>query len=191
MTRKKSRKRASGSVSFLVIGAVFLIGAAAIIALSANNDKKRQNNDAYILPPASLNVPAPNLTLTDLQGNTVSLSDYLGKVVLVNNWATWCPPCLAEIPELQAYYNDHSDENFVLIGIEAGEPVSEVAAFVKSHGLTYPIWPDPQTKAVAAFRNGNLPSSYVIDASGTIRYAWSGQINQPTLEKYVTPLLTP
>jgi peroxiredoxin len=172
------------------VGGVFLIGAALIIILSANSDKVRQN-DAYLIPPAAASYPAPDLTLTDLQGNAVSLSDYKGQVVLVNNWATWCPPCLAEIPELQAYYSAHADEGFVMIGVEAGEPPEEVAAFVKSYGLTYPVWPDPDMEAVNAFRNGSLPSSYVIDRDGMIVYIWNGPINQPTLDKYVTPLLIP
>ncbi len=190
MSKRKSRKKPVTAISALLLGAVFLIGAALIILFSANSDKVAQT-EAYLIPPAVASYPAPDLTLTDLQGNSVSLSDYIGQVVLVNNWATWCPPCLAEIPELQAYYNAHADEGFVLIGIEAGEPVAEVAAFVKAHGLTYSIWPDPTTSAVNAFRNGNLPSSYVIDKNGIIIYMWTGQINQPTLDKYVTPLLTP
>jgi peroxiredoxin len=190
MSKRKARKKSPPVVPMFVMGAVFIIGAALIIALSANSDKAQQNT-SYLIPPASVNRAAPDLTLTDLEGKTVSLSDYKGQVVLVNNWATWCPPCLAEIPELQAYYDVHADEGFVLIGIEAGEPVSEVAAFVQSHGLTYPIWPDPNTRAVNAFQNGSLPSSYVIDRDGIIIYAWSGQINQPTLDKYVTPLLVP
>lgn len=190
MPKRRSPKKPVAAVSTLLVGAVFLIGAALIILLSANSDKVAQT-EAYLIPPAAASYPAPNLTLTDLQGKTVSLGDYIGQVVLVNNWATWCPPCLAEIPELQAYYNAHADDGFVLIGIEAGEPVAEVAAFVEAHSLTYPIWPDPTTSAVSAFRNGSLPSSYVIDKDGMIIYMWNGQINQPTLDKYVTPLLVP
>jgi peroxiredoxin len=139
--------------------------------------------------PAQVSYPAPDLSLTNLQGNLVSLSDYRGQIVLVNNWATWCPPCKEEMPELQAFYDAHKDLNFTIIAIEAGEPVNEVADFVRRYGLTFPVWLDPTLKATAAFRNPGLPSSYVIDASGRVRLAWAGAVSRETLEQYVTPLL--
>jgi peroxiredoxin len=173
--------------TFLAAG-VFLIGAAVIMVFSANVDKIQQFDSSMLLPAAA-NYPAPELTLTDLQEKAVSLGDYLGGVVLVNNWATWCPPCKVEMPELQAYYEAHADDGFVLIAIEAGEPLDEVAAFAQAYGLTFPIWLDPHSIALEAFQNWDLPSSYVIDTDGTVVYSWTGPVNQQTLEKYVTPLL--
>jgi peroxiredoxin len=139
--------------------------------------------------PAPVNFAAPELTLYDLDGEQVSLADFEGQVVLVNNWATWCPPCKAEMPTLQAYYEKHKDQGFLLIGIEAGEPADEVAQFVEDYKLTFPIWLDPQNKALSAFHNQNLPSSYVIDRQGTVRLAWVGAISKSILEKFLTPLL--
>ena len=133
--------------------------------------------------------PAPELTLTDVQGRSVSLSDYRGQWVLVNNWATWCPPCKAEMPELKSYYEAHRDEGFVIVAIESGEPADEVTAFASSYGLTFPVWLDPTGEALEAFANFNLPSSYVIDRDGVIRMYWTGPVDVGTLEKYVTPLL--
>jgi cytochrome c biogenesis protein CcmG, thiol:disulfide interchange protein DsbE len=129
------------------------------------------------------------LTLTDLQGSPVSLETYRGRVVLVNNWATWCPPCKAEMPELQAYYETHASDDFVIIAIESGEPADQVTDFVQSYGLTFPVWLDPKGTALEAFQNWDLPSSYIVDRDGTVLMSWTGQINQATLEKYVTPLL--
>lgn len=139
--------------------------------------------------PVQVSYPAPELSLTDLQGNPVSLSDYRGQTVLVNNWATWCPPCKEEMPELQAYYEAHKGQRFTIIAIEAGEPVAEVADFVRRFGLTFPVWTDPTLKASVAFRDPGLPSSYVIDANGTVRLAWAGAISRKTLEQTVTPFL--
>jgi peroxiredoxin len=139
--------------------------------------------------PAQVDYPAPDLILTDLQGNPVSLLDYRGQTILVNNWATWCPPCKKEMPALQAYYEAHQRSKFTIIAIEAGEPAAEVADFVQHYGLTFPVWIDPTLKATVAFRNPGLPSSYLIDAKGRIRLAWAGAISQKALEKYVTPLL--
>ena len=65
--------------------------------------------------PGEMNYPAPALTLTDMQDQTVSLADYKGQWVLVNNWATWCPPCRAEMPELNAFFEAHKDEGFVFV----------------------------------------------------------------------------
>jgi len=139
--------------------------------------------------PAQVNYPAPKLELIDLQGDPVSLSDYKGQVVLVNNWATWCPPCEAEMPELQSYYQNHQQQNFTVIAIEAGDPLPEIVAFVERYTLTFPVWQDPRLKAVAAFRYSGLPSSYVINENGDVRLVWTGPIRYDMLEKYVTPLL--
>lgn len=141
------------------------------------------------LVPAKLNVAAPSLLLSDLTGKTVSLADYAGNIILVNNWATWCPPCREEMPVLQAYYQDHWQEGFVLIGIEAGDPAEEVQAFVQQFGLTFPIWLDPEIEALRAFRNNALPNSYLIDRQGKVILGWTGALNRETLEKYITPLL--
>jgi len=111
-------------------------------------------------------------------------------VVLVNNWATWCPPCKAEMPTLSAYYNEHNTEGFMIVAIEAGDPLGDVSQFAQSRNLKFQVWLDPNGAALKAFDNGNLPNSYVIDRSGTVRYAWTGEINKAMLEKYVTPLLT-
>lgn len=147
-----------------------------------------QSNEISVVP-AAVNFAAPELSLSDLNGKQSSLADYRGKVVLVNNWATWCPPCKAEMPTLLAYYEKYKDQGFVLIGIEAGEPADEVAKFVAEYKLTFPIWLDPNNRALTAFQNQGLPNSYVIDEQGVVRLAWTGAINTTMLEKYVTPLL--
>ncbi len=143
----------------------------------------------YSVTPSVVNYAAPELALNDLDGNTVALSDHIGSVVLVNNWATWCPPCKAEMPTLQAYFTGHKDDGFMLLAIEAGDPVPEVAQFVESYELTFPILLDPSNLALRAFRNDSLPSSYVIDRQGTVRLAWTGPISLEKLENFVTPLL--
>ena len=132
---------------------------------------------------------APEFTVKDLQGNAVALLETRGKVVLVNNWATWCPPCKAEMPALQAYFDQHAGQDFTLVAISSGETAEVVADFVREYGLTFPVWVDEEQKAAVAFRNLGLPSSYVIDRDGTVRLAWNGAISLENLEKFVTPLL--
>lgn len=139
--------------------------------------------------PLAVDYPAPKLSLKDLAGKPVSLADYAGQVVLVNNWAYWCPPCRAELPILQGYYQDHRTQKFAILGIESGSSARIVTDYVARYELTYPIWLDPKIKAVAAFGNRSLPNSYVIDGDGQVRLAWTGPISRSMLEQYVTPLL--
>jgi hypothetical protein len=75
------------------------------------------------------------------------------------------------------------------VAIESGEPADQVASFVKEYGMSFPIWLDPHGKALENFQNWTLPSAYAIDRGGIARLSWTGAINQPTLEQYVTPLL--
>jgi cytochrome c biogenesis protein CcmG/thiol:disulfide interchange protein DsbE len=146
-------------------------------------------SDDNSVVPSVVNFPAPDITLNDLNGKKVSISDYRQQIVLINNWATWCPPCKAEMPTLLKYFKAHSNQGFMLIGIEAGDPLDDVASFVDDYGLTFPILLDPNNKSLVAFHNDNLPSSYVIDNNGNVVLAWTGPINGPMLEKYLTPLL--
>jgi peroxiredoxin len=140
--------------------------------------------------PAQVNYSAPDLTLTDLRGQAHSLADYRGQVVLINLWATWCPPCKEEMPELQAFYDKHGDEGFTIIAINDGDPTPDVLQFVEDYRLTFPVWLDPTYAATEqAFKTLNLPSSYVMDRSGIIRLAWVGGINRKMLEKHVTPII--
>jgi hypothetical protein len=93
------------------------------------------------------------------------------------------------MPTLEAYYQSHRHDGFVVIAIEDGEPVAEVAAYVREMGLTFPVWPDLESAATKVFGINNLPTSYVIDRSGVVRQRWSGAITSETLEQYITPLL--
>lgn len=181
-------KRRSAVIITLLASGIFLLGAG-LIPLVVNAQQKALEAIAPILPPNLTNYPAPQLELTDLKSNPVSLEDYRGQVILVNNWATWCPPCIIEMPELQAYYAAHASQGFVVVAIESGDPADQVASFVQEYGITFPVWLDRQSKAQGIFNNWDLPSSYVIDREGVVRLSWTGGVNQPTLEQYVTPLL--
>jgi peroxiredoxin len=128
--------------------------------------------------------------LTDLDGKSVALADFKGQVILYNAWATWCPPCKEEMPTLEAYYQDHKQAGFVIVAIEDGQPVSEVAAFAESYNLSFPVWPDLKYVATTAFKTNSLPTSFVIDRSGTVRLTWTGAITRAVLEKYVTPIIS-
>ena len=144
----------------------------------------------FTAAPAGVHFAAPALILTDLAGEPHSLSDFRGQVVLVNLWATWCPPCKAEMPVLQEYFERQRDQGFIIIAIDDGDPPPEVRAFVQEYGLTFSIWLDPTYEATErAFKTRALPSSYVIDREGMVRLAWAGAITAANLDRFVTPLI--
>jgi peroxiredoxin len=188
MSKKKYRRKSQRPYPIIPMAAGLLLIGFAFVMMAF--PKSRSNAESLpSVEPVSVNFAAPELSLENLTGSTEALTDYRGSVVLVNNWATWCPPCKAEMPTLAAYYNEHRSEGFTIIAIEAGDPVDVVSPFVQSYNLEFPVWLDPNGASLRAFGNGTLPSSYVIDRSGTVRYAWTGEINREMLEKYLDPLL--
>lgn len=188
-TKKPVNKSKPWGLLVMGIGLVLLGMAAGFLWLPSAQSDQDETSPVQSVIPAKVNFKAPELALRDLSGTETALEDYRGQVVLVNNWATWCPPCKDEMPALQAYYARHKDQGFNLIAIEAGESLEEVAAFAKNYDLTFIVWLDPNTSAMQAFNNYNLPSSYVIDRKGVVRLAWTGAISLEMLEKHVTPLI--
>ncbi len=148
-----------------------------------------QGTHDFSVVPSGVSFPAPDLTLNDLHSQKVSLADFRPQIVLVNNWATWCPPCKLEMPALQKYFEEHAQEGYALIAIEAGDSIEDVTEFVNEYKLTFPVLLDPNEKSLIAFHNDSLPSSYVINHEGTVVLAWTGPISYAMLEKYLTPLL--
>jgi len=162
---------------FLALGVAFMLKPESLPSASLPQD--------FSTIPVEVDLPAPDLTFTTVDGTLVSLSTFQGSVVLVNLWATWCPPCREEMPALQAFYEEYRSSGFVLVAIDQGETVKEVVPFVEEYGLTFPVWMDPASQAGAEFNTMNLPSSYVIDRTGRIRLMWIGGISRGNLDKYV------
>lgn len=170
---------------------LILLGLAAFFAWPRSDvSAEVQVSNSVSTIPVEANYAAPNLELTALDGKQYALADFLGSVVLVNLWATWCPPCKAEMPTLEAYYQAHQADGFVTIAVNDGDPKEDVVAFAQDYGLSFQVWLDPTYQATDhAFKTRNLPSSFVIDRDGNVRLRWVGEINRDTLEKYVTPLI--
>jgi len=189
-SKKKYRRKKKNQFPIVPIAiGLFLIGFALLTLRPSKSESNTEPVNSNSVVPMEVNYAAPELSLQNINGETERLTDYLGSVVLVNNWATWCPPCKAEMPTLVAYHNEHNAAGFSVIAVEAGEPLETVSPFVKSFEMTFPVWLDPNGASLRAFGNGTLPNSYVIDRTGTVRYAWTGEISKAMLEKYVTPLI--
>jgi cytochrome c biogenesis protein CcmG/thiol:disulfide interchange protein DsbE len=134
---------------------------------------------------------APDFTLpTVAGGSSLKLSDYKGKVVLVNFWATWCPPCREEIPDFIKVRNSLNAKGFEIIGIAMDEGGAKVVApFAKEYGITYPLVLGNRdvTKRYGGIRG--IPTSFLIDRDGKIAEKWVGMISEETLEKAVKAVL--
>jgi len=184
--RRKNKKIRTGMGVAIGVGIFLLV--AVLMSLPQKSDDHAASVSSYSTIPMEADFRAPELSLENVNGEIESLTDYLGQVVLVNNWATWCPPCKAEMPEIVAFYKDHATDGFMVVAIEAGEPKEEVLPFVEQLQMSFAVWLDPDGLSLRAFKNGNLPNSFILDREGTVRLMWTGQINRAMLDKYVTPL---
>lgn len=132
---------------------------------------------------------APDLKLTSLAGEQVSLEGLRGSTVLLNTWATWCPPCRDELPALEAVARRYADRGLVVVGVNIGESPSAVRSFVDRSGLTFPVWLDPGEASLRAFATISLPSTFLIDPSGLVRARWFGATCERDLEAAILPIL--
>lgn len=134
--------------------------------------------------------PAPKLELKDVEGRALRLSDYKGRVVLLNFWATWCAPCRAEMPDLIKWQREYKSKGLQVIGVTyPPEELAEVREFIKSIEVNYPVaLGEEQTKAL--FDKGEtLPVTAVIDKKGMVREVIRGIIFPEEFEEKVKPLL--
>jgi thiol-disulfide isomerase/thioredoxin len=134
--------------------------------------------------------PAPKLEIKDVEGGALRLSDYKGKVVLLNFWATWCAPCRAEMPDLVKWQREYRSKGLQVIGVTyPPEELAEVREFIKSIKVNYPVaLGEEQTKAM--FDKGEtLPVTVVIDKKGMVREVIQGIIFPEEFEQKVKPLL--
>ena len=130
---------------------------------------------------------APNFKLTTLEGEEVQLSDYRGKKVFINFWATWCPPCRAEMPDMQKLYEeDKLDIEILAINITESEPSEEnVKQFVEDFGLTFPILMDRNTEVASNYKVQAYPTSYMVDSKGIIRFIAPGAMNHDLMVQLI------
>jgi thiol-disulfide isomerase/thioredoxin len=135
---------------------------------------------------------APDFNLPDMDENRHSLKQYRGKVVLINFWATWCPPCIREMPSLEKLYQKFKDKPFVMLAINQWEDEDRVFEFMGQLKTipTFPILFDPDSKISDAYGVQGLPSSYIIDKQGQIVYRATGgrDFDHPEIERTIKSL---
>lgn len=138
-------------------------------------------------PPMDEGAPAPPLALPDLEGRTVDLAALRGKVVAVNFWASWCAPCIVEIPELAEVWTRNRDRCFELLGVAEESAREDVLRMAPA--IPYPVLLDERASALAPWRVQGYPRTYVVDAEGNVRHTFQGAIRRSQLEEAIRPLL--
>ena len=118
--------------------------------------------------------PAPELKAQDLTGTTRTLADYRGKVVLLNFWASWCPPCLREMPSMERLRLQMKGRPLAIVALDSAETPEEVNAFLSKMKLGFPILLDPDGSNTRRWKVFALPTTFLLDAQGRVRYVLTG-----------------
>ncbi len=183
-SRTKLRRSRSNQMSPLVplgllMGAVilFIVGFGFLSGNNASASTSRSGNTV-------------DFTINDFNGQATELSSYRGHPVLVNLWASWCPPCRAEMPTLISFYNQHKDEGFELLAVNSTDTAEPAKQFMQAQDMPFPVLFDPEGKAMQMFNTNGLPASYLIDRQGNIVFSWVGGISSDILKTKVAPLLS-
>ena len=149
--------------------------------------------------PIITGAEAPDFVASDLSGGERKLSDYRGKVVLVNIWATWCAPCREEMPSMERLYEDLKDPDFEILAVsvdaragendEFGRPGGDLRAFAKEMGLTFPILHDPEGRIQRTYQTTGVPETFLIGRDGIIYKkvaggtTWDAPVNQDLVRR--------
>lgn len=184
-------------VLILILVFVLLIGGAYVLytrlepslapdqlAAQTTNAADDQNNSAD--SDEQEQVTAPDFTVYDVSGNPVKLSDYFGKPIVLNFWASWCGPCQMEMPDFQEKYEALDGQvQFLMINMTDGsrETVTSASEFIKKQGYTFPVLYDTETDAAAAYSANSLPTTFFIDAKGYVIAQATGAISGDTLQR--------
>lgn len=140
-------------------------------------------------PAPKIGREAPDFSVQTLDGQTYNLSDFRGQPVWINFWASWCPPCRAENPDIQAVYEANKADGLVVLGIAIGEEDGTVRGYVDRTGLTYDIGLDRGTDIAAKYRIVGIPTHFFIDRDGILREWRIGSMSKKTMEKKVAEVM--
>jgi peroxiredoxin len=161
--------------------------------LSAQAAEPEQPKLGHQLTAPSELLPAPDFTLQDSDAKKYSLKDYRGKVILLNFWATWCPPCRREMPSIERLHQKLKDRDFVVLALDQKEGDDQVFAFTGDIGvdLTFPILFDKNSSVSRAYVVQGLPTTYIIDKKGNVRFRAIGgrEFDHPEVEKQILQLM--
>lgn len=153
--------------------------------ITSKNNTSTQTADAN---PSAIKTKAIDFKLKDLNGQELSLSDLKGKKVFLNFWATWCPPCKAEMPEIEKLYQETKDSDLVIVAVEIGEPLETVKSFIDSNKYSFKVLIDPDQSVASKYNITSIPTSYFIDTDGNIVSKHVGGMNLDQMKLYIKTL---
>ena len=179
------RKTILGLILFIVLLII------AYLAYHTLSDKYKSIN---FVEPATYStqntqsLKAPDFTIFDAKGNQVHLSDFIGKPVVLNFWASWCPPCKDEMPHFnKAYATYKNDVIFIMVDLTDGQRETQVIgqAYVNEQGYNFPVYFDNKQSAAKAYNIRSIPATYLIDSNGNIITNYEGGIDEKTLKEAI------
>ena len=175
---------------WIALIALVLVLGGGWIAFSRTLVNARAGGDAIVLEPAPIaGHPAPEFELVSTDGEMIRLSDFRGKPVILNFWATWCGPCRAEFPEFQQAAVDNADR-LVMIGINntSADQADQIPGFLEEFGITFPIVLDEDGEAIKTYRILGLPTTIFVDSNGIINEVFTGPLNKAYIESKISEL---
>ncbi len=150
-----------------------------------------RNSSPHASGPSGLaGTTAPVFSLGDDRGATVSLAQYRGKLVVMNLWASWCPPCRAEMPDLQRLSSAYAARGVQVVGVNEGEAAQRASAFAASLGIHFPIWLDADQRYGRLYAALGLPTTVVIGRSGVVLKGFDGPLTFDQMQAAVKPYLS-
>lgn len=172
-----------------VIAAVLLITMLTVAIVQAMDKKaepEQPSQETANLGGLKVGAKAPEFELKTLSGETIKLSDLKGKKVMLNFWATWCPPCKAEMPAMEKFHKQAGEE-VVILAVNI-DPHLDVQAFVNENGITFSIPLDEEDKVNEMYQILSIPTTYFIDTNGNIGNKYIGAMNLELMKQYASDL---
>lgn len=170
------------------LGLLYWVAAAAIVVAVLLVYIPHAGSPASVGPAALAGQKAPSFTVEQLGGGAGSLETYRGSVVVMNLWATWCPPCRAEMPDLQRLYESNRSRGVIVLGVDQGESAAQAGAFAHSLGIRYPILIDEQQQYGRVYAALGMPTTIVIDRNGYVVHGYDGALSYDQMAAAIAPL---